>query len=467
MSTLRVLLADSDSFFRNSAQRALTRQGYFVIPAATGVDALTHLESDEIDLIVSEVALPQRDGLAILRAAKAKSAELPVILLTEARNISIAAAGVREGAFDYLLKPLDDFIRLAVLIDRAAGRPLPPEASPVSEILRVDNSSVTTDAPRRFLDAAMLGQELNQLLALFAAELAQLVHAAHTVVLLAHDDGQFHIAASHGYVDRAEAARTYVQTLGDDFAWQVAAAREVVWQSVDTVDRAGTRQEAQPVLALPLVYAHHVLGVAIAFATASEESLSPATLGLIHHFAQEAALSIELARAHSRVQRLTPSDPVTQQLTRAHFFERADREFRRSWRFGQSLAALQLDVDDFGKLHLELGPNGGDEVMAQVARVARPRLRYIDLVGRLDVDSLGILLVMATRENALVVAERLRRTIAELEVTMPDGPWQVTASIGVASYPRDKCASVHDLFALAEQATRAAKRAGRNRVIAV
>ena len=102
-----------------------------------------------------------------------------------------------------------------------------------------------------------------------------------------------------------------------------------------------------------------------------------------------------------------------------------------------------------------------------VALAVAPRVRSIDLLGRIDGDQLGIVVLKGTRETGPRIAERLRLAVAEIEVDTPDGPWQVTASVGVATYPREQCASIHDLFGLAGQAVRIAKRAGRNRVVAV
>ncbi len=218
---------------------------------------------------------------------------------------------------------------------------------------------------------------------------------------------------------------------------------------------------------MPLLYDGRVLGVTLIPVTGPHEQVTAAGLKEIKNLSQQASVLVELARVRDLAERRNPSDRVTGLLTRTHFFELADREFRRSWRFGEPIGALEVDVDDFSKIQLLLGPHSGDEVMQQIARAVRPRLRSIDLVGRLDMDKLGILVLMASRETVVSVAERLRRSIAEIELPGPEETWQVTASIGVATYPREQCASVHDLFALAAQATRAAKRAGRNRVVGV
>jgi CheY-like chemotaxis protein len=394
MPQLRVLLADSDNYFRTSAQRMLTRQGYFVIPAASGADALAHIANDQLDVVVADVALPQYDGRELLRALQAKSKKPPLILLTQPGYITSAAMGVREGAFDYLVKPVDDLTRLALLIDRAAGRfPQVPEdgdgaTSSATESARLESTAPpgAADILEDFSSAVSAGQELNHLLNLFAAELAQLARAAHTFVLLAHSDSQLHLVAQHGYSDRMDAARDYVQTIGENFSWRVVAARELTWRSlpIETNGRAST--EIQHSFGLPLLYANQVLGVAIAHITPPREAQEPATLSAVQHLAQQAALGVELARLRALVKRLAPTDALTGLFDRLHFFELAEREFRRSWRFAQPIVALHLDIDDFSKLHLILGPSGIDQVVREVGGIIRNCVRAVDLSGRLGVD---------------------------------------------------------------------------------
>lgn len=475
MANLRVLIADSDASFRARAQHALTRQGYFVVPAADGNEALARMENGPLDVLVAQVGLPEQDGLELLTAAQNKSARLPVILLAEPRDIGAAAIGVRAGAFDYLVKPLDDMTRLALMIDRAAGlspSPSMPALPPVS-IGPVATSAVVSPetgvdaSPPQLLDALVTGQNLNAVLEQYAAELARLTRAAHTLVLLGQNDGQLHFTAAHGYTSRAEAGLDYTNAIGEVFAWRVAGARDLTWQTNSTNGRGGRRGESGPTLGLPLLFKDQVLGVAIAHLTAPRESIVPASLVAIQQLTQQVSLGIELARLSARVKRLEPRDTVTGLVNREHFFEMADRDFRRAWRFNHGLCVLVLDIDDFGKLHLLLGPQESDRVIQQVAHVTRTHVRSVDLVGRLDTDTLGIVLLMAKKDHALGVAERLRRLIAEVQVETPEDIWQVTASCGIAAYPRDNCPSVFDLFALADQALRRAKRAGRNRMEAV
>ncbi|MGB8645743.1 MAG: diguanylate cyclase [Anaerolineae bacterium] len=465
MANLHILLAEGDNGFRASAQRTLTRQGYFVIPVSTAEEALKALQNEPVDVVVADVALMSPDDLELVRAAQARSPAPPVLLTANPDRIATAANGVRQGAADYVLKPIDDFTRLVGLIERVAGSSVPAIA-PAVAAASAPESGVAEAASTRFLTATTLGQDLYQLLSLYVAELAQLARAPRVLTALYQENGQLQVGAAFGYVDRAEATRALGLAVMEEFAWRVIEGREALWQSAN-LGHNDQPSSAQEMLGFPLLYGGHVLGVTLIPATLPRSQMPAAVLDGIKHLTQQASLVVELAHVRELAERRNPSDRVTGLLARTHFFELTDREFRRSWRFGEPIGALEVDVDDFSKIQLLLGPHSGDDVMQQIARSVRPRLRSIDLVGRLDVDKLGILVLMASRETVMSVAERLRRAIAEIELPTPEETWQVTASIGVATYPREQCASVHDLFALAAQATRAAKRAGRNRVVGV
>lgn len=458
MASLRVLVAENDPLVREAAQSALAQQGYVVVPAADGNEALALLRTNSLDVVVAHVNLPKHDGLELVRAAQDKEHPIPVILLAEAESIAAAANGVREGAFDYLVKPLDDLNRLAILIERAAGQPPPRRpAAPVQTLAANPTPAPREGKPPSLLDSMTQTTDLNVLLNQFVIELARVTRAAHTFVLLPHSDGQLHLTASHGFTTRAEAGRTYAGRVGENFALRVAGAKSLKWLE------EGKPEGHQNSLGVPLLFQDQVLGIAIAHQTGTAETFSPNQMDAVQELSQQAAIGIELARIAARVKRLEPLDPITGLYTREHFFDLADRDFRRAWRFEQTLCALVIDIDDFSNLHLQLGPQESDQVVRRVAHTVREHVRRVDLVGRLSPHTLGVVLWMAKKEQGLMVAERLRVLLAEIQVQTEEDVWQVTASFGVASY-RSTISSVFDLFGIADQALRAAKRAGRNRV---
>jgi DNA-binding NtrC family response regulator len=107
MSAGRILIVDDDVDLLQTLSRLLTRRGYEVAAAENGVAALKVLEASEqpFDVIISDVRMPQMDGMELLRHAKTVAPETEMILLTGYGTIETAVSAMKSGAYDYLTKP--------------------------------------------------------------------------------------------------------------------------------------------------------------------------------------------------------------------------------------------------------------------------------------------------------------------------------------------------------------------------
>ena len=109
---------DDEPDMLENCSRILGRQGHTCLTAANGRAALAVLEQEHPDLLVTDLKMPEMDGMTLLQAAHELDPALPVIMLTGFATIESAVAAVKEGAFDYLPKDFSvDQLRLAV--DRA------------------------------------------------------------------------------------------------------------------------------------------------------------------------------------------------------------------------------------------------------------------------------------------------------------------------------------------------------------
>jgi diguanylate cyclase (GGDEF)-like protein len=132
-------------------------------------------------------------------------------------------------------------------------------------------------------------------------------------------------------------------------------------------------------------------------------------------------------------------------------------------RTARPLAAVVLDVDHFKHINDQWGHEQGDAVLATLARVLRTSVRVSDFVGRSGGEEFVLLLPATDRAGAEVVAQNVRRAIADEPFTVLDRP--VTASLGIALFP-DDCDDSARLLARADRAMYEAKAQGRNRVVA-
>ena len=103
----RILIVDDDEAARQTVREALNGMGYEVALAANGRDALEIQPSFNPDVIVSDVNMPEMDGITFLRELKNRPESPPVIMITAHSTHDLAVQSLREGALDYLTKPLD------------------------------------------------------------------------------------------------------------------------------------------------------------------------------------------------------------------------------------------------------------------------------------------------------------------------------------------------------------------------
>ena len=115
MSAARILIVDDEPDMLENCSRILSRQGYACLTAENGRAALAILERERPDLLLTDLKMPEMDGMALLRHAHEVDPALPVIMITGFASIESAVAAVREGAFDYLPKSFSvDQLRVAV-----------------------------------------------------------------------------------------------------------------------------------------------------------------------------------------------------------------------------------------------------------------------------------------------------------------------------------------------------------------
>jgi two-component system response regulator AtoC len=103
----QVLVADDEANLRRVLAANLTRDGYDVHTAENGLAALEVLREHHIDLVITDLKMPQLDGMALLREVQAMDLQLPVIMLTAHGTVDNAVEALKLGAIDYLTKPFD------------------------------------------------------------------------------------------------------------------------------------------------------------------------------------------------------------------------------------------------------------------------------------------------------------------------------------------------------------------------
>jgi EAL domain-containing protein (putative c-di-GMP-specific phosphodiesterase class I)/CheY-like chemotaxis protein len=115
----RVLLVDDELDIARSLRRVLVQGGYNVTTASDGSEAIKLIASATFDVIVSDVRMPQIDGLTLLRAIRGRDLDVPVVFMTGVPTVETAIEAMEHGAFRFLVKPVDP-AKLIEIVERAA-----------------------------------------------------------------------------------------------------------------------------------------------------------------------------------------------------------------------------------------------------------------------------------------------------------------------------------------------------------
>ena len=116
----RVLLVDDEEVIRDSVGALLMENGFDITTAASVDKALSILKNeDDFNAIISDIRMPKKDGIALLKSVGEISRDIPVILLTGYADVETAQKAVTYGAYDYINKPVDDEMKLIEPLNRA------------------------------------------------------------------------------------------------------------------------------------------------------------------------------------------------------------------------------------------------------------------------------------------------------------------------------------------------------------
>jgi diguanylate cyclase (GGDEF)-like protein/PAS domain S-box-containing protein len=177
-------------------------------------------------------------------------------------------------------------------------------------------------------------------------------------------------------------------------------------------------------------------------------------------------INLELRQSLEREKLLACTDGLTNLCNHRYFFELAAREFKAAARYRHSLTFLMFDMDHFKHVNDTLGHAAGDKLLVKVAQATNAHVRASDVVARYGGDEFIVMLPHASAQKAILIAERIRTSIAAIPVEIDKEPFVITLSIGIAETryePMDE--NVERIIQCADEAMYKAKQSGRNRTV--
>jgi diguanylate cyclase (GGDEF)-like protein len=174
-------------------------------------------------------------------------------------------------------------------------------------------------------------------------------------------------------------------------------------------------------------------------------------------------LVLVVSKLLGELQQLARRDPLTGLLNRRELLALLDRQAQGGRRSADRFSVLMIDLDHFKSINDRLGHEAGDRALVQAARQMARALRDQDRIGRFGGEEFVAWLPGVGLDDALALAERVRRTVGGAALAGAGGEAMLTVSIGVAQWAGPGEAP-GPLLARADAALYRAKRAGRDRV---
>ncbi len=420
---IRILVGDDDETCRTGIVRLLTRRGFAVLDAEDGEAVLERAYLEEPDLILLDVSMPKIDGYAVCQQLRenARTKAIPVIMLTgAAMSLDGAIQGLRAGADEYLTKP------------------------------------VSTDALFDCIDAFLPAQS-----------------AIRQVRILVVDDSKVNLQVMEGYLAQTGYQIETAANGQDALTMAQQNPPDVVLLDVQMPGMDGYE------VCSALKRDSRTADVPVMFVTANalddKEMLKGYELGAVDYmrkpFLRDELLArvqvmVRIKQQQAQLERQAYLDPLTNLPNRRQATDRLGEEFARAGRHGHELTVLLLDLDHFKAVNDTYGHDAGDHVLRELGRLLSRHVRQEDVVARYGGEEFAFVLPETGLGPALLLAQRIVRSIAGLRITYENRTIAVTASIGAASFPMLQIQSGRELLRYADEALYRAKDGGRNQVLA-
>ena len=215
-------------------------------------------------------------------------------------------------------------------------------------------------------------------------------------------------------------------------------------------------------LVLPLVVREEVLGTLVVAAKRAH-AYGDAVRPTLEVLANQLAISLSNARAVKRLEEMATTDGLTGCLNKRAFLTDLESKIRSADRFKKKLSLIVTDIDHFKSVNDTYGHATGDVVIKELGAILMRMKRETDRVARFGGEEFCILCEETDTDGAILLAERVRDELGKTVFQTELGKLRVTASLGVATFPRD-APDERGLFDITDKALYAAKHGGRNRV---
>jgi diguanylate cyclase (GGDEF)-like protein len=417
-----ILVVDDELFFRKLYSDLLSEEGYLVEVCENGDDAISRIVQGKIDLLLTDMVMPGKSGLEVLRAAREVPNPPEVILVTGHASLESAIQALKNGARDYLVKPFN-----------------PEELKHlVHNCLEQRRLLAENDSLKKQIQLFQTGQTLSSLI-----DLERLIPQSLDALLRAMGGS---IGCGFTVKCNADPCTTTIKGIGRQRAERLVGlvlaemdvATGLCQLNSDLQQRLGNAGfKAQQLWLLPLGDSAELKGGLLICDAAADLQARISSQDL-RYLCDQIELGFENACRYQDAQELMYTDDLTGLYNHRFMQVAMSQEIRRSQRYGLQFSLVFLDLDKFKLINDTHGHLAGSAALQEVGVLLRRCVRNVDTLFRFGGDEFAALLVETDARTARIIAERIRKTIDEhIFLTDRQIPCRLTATAGFATYPTD------------------------------
>ncbi|MBW2445890.1 MAG: response regulator [Deltaproteobacteria bacterium] len=436
MPSGRILAVDDQPYFRSFIQELLREDGYEVRTAASAAEAYHALEHDDFDAVLTDVVLPDVEGIEFVRALRDQHPEVTTVVLASVGDVKTAVDCMKEGAGDYLLKPIErgalqhtleslfarrrleaehhrlmqenlDYMGELSLYERAMGLFSTLSLEPLAERI-VDGLCLETGAQGAVLWIAPVEESPSLRLV-----------AAKGLVRMVDEPEEIQIRRFPREFDG----------MADGFGTS---------RVIDVEHELAGRSVPAGGLYVPFVRGGELIALARLTDKLERQAFEDGDRAAVEKFVELAGLGLANALRFRSLERRSFKDPTTKAYTLAYFEDLVRNEIHKASRFGRHFSLLKIDLGNLDPIRRQLSdPELGHWLESVVFHVARA-LRSTDLVAAESDSRYRVLLPETDALGAAVLKRRIREMWEREQALRPEGcDVRPDVTLAAATFPAD------------------------------
>lgn len=421
MSKPRILIVDDEVFFRHLFTDILSEDSLYEIESVdSGTAALDYLNRNQVDVILSDMIMPEICGLELTRRSRNLNPAPDVILATGNATVETAIEALKSGARDYLIKPCNPEQLRHTVKSCIEQRRLLAENSHLHRQIRLYQRGQQLSGQLNV--DALFDEALNCLLGELGSD--------RGLALFADQNTVSHVAAT-GFSD--DQAAKLANLLAERTA---NMPRATILSSAECPGMTSEFPDLNSMWVFPMTTENQEHGALILCNPTGSAMPEVLPVENLLFLCEQVTIGFKNACKFRGARELIYTDDLTGLYNHRYLHIALEQEINRSERYGLEFSVAFIDLDLFKGINDQHGHMIGSDVLRQVGSLLRECVRDADLLFRYGGDEFTALLVETDTRSAKIVAERIRAKIEGFDFSIgQDNTVRLTATVGHATYP--------------------------------